>query len=251
MTKKARKAVGRPLPLAIGIAGLVAAFLGFTSLGEASVRAVSAKVVPTAKYAVNAGAVGGVKVSRAPRVGRLYPIPKSGKFPLSMIPFDTTNTEGGPPGPAGPAGPAGSKGPSGDRGPGGSQGLPGPSGPQGPGGPPGDNGPPGPAGQGFKSSHIVGFEGDTNNENYKVASVACPTGEQVISGGAAVTPENSGRVKIVRTVPYISGNDNQGWAAAAVEIRAQAETTPDTTPVGEPDSFQWSISVYATCVKVS
>ena len=91
-------------------------------------RALSAKVIPRAKYALNAAKVGGLKVSRAPRAGHLYPIPKNGKFPLSMIPFDTTSVTGGPQGPTGLPGLAGAKGASGVRGP---QGGPGPSGAQG------------------------------------------------------------------------------------------------------------------------
>ena len=55
----------------------------------------------------------------------------------------------------------------------------------------------------------------------------------------------------MRSVPYISGNDNQGWSAAGTEVRAQAETDPDVTPVDEPDGFAWSLSVYALCAKVN
>jgi hypothetical protein len=67
----------------------------------------------------------------------------------------------------------------------------------------------------------------------------------------AVTPESSGRVKMVRSVPYVSGDNNQGWSGAAAEVRAQAETDPDVTPVDEPDSYEWSLTVYASCVKLS
>jgi hypothetical protein len=244
-----RTSRGRLL-LGLGVAGLLAGTLGFTSLGEASVR--SASAVPRVTYAKNAGKVGGFRVSRTPRAGYLYPIPKNKKhkFPLSVIPFKPTNGENAPRGPQGPAGP---KGPKGDTGGPGTPGPPGVAGPTGPqvAGPPGDTGGPGPAGPGFGKTHIVSFETDTSNENYKAASVACPTGERVVSGGIALTPENSGRVGKVRTAPYISGNDNQGWTAAAAEIRAQAETTPDVTPVDEPDSFAWSLTVYAVCLKVS
>jgi Collagen triple helix repeat (20 copies) len=243
--------MSRRLAIALPLGGLVVAFLGFTSLGEASVSAMSARVVSKVKYAANAGKVGGLKVSRTPRAGYLYPIPKSHRFPKSTIPFEITDGSNAPPGPTGPAGPAGPKGATGDRGTQGPQGLPGLAGTSGPSGPAGGPGPPGPAGPGIKSPHIVSFETDTNASDYKIGSIGCPTGERVISGGAAVTPEDSGRVKIVRTVPYIAGNDNQGWSGAAAEIRAQAETDPDVTPVDEPDSFQWSLIVYATCVKTS
>ena len=243
--------MSRRLAIALALTGVVMVSLGFTSLGGASVRALSAKVIPKAKYALNAAKVGGFKVSRAPRAGYLYPIPKSGKFPLSMIPFDTTAATGGPPGPTGLPGLAGAKGPSGVRGP---QGGPGPSGAQGfpgPSGAPGPNGDPGPPGPGMRLPHIVSFESDTNATNYKSASIACPTGERVMSGGVAVTPESTGRVKMVRSVPYVSGDDNQGWSGAAAEVRAQAETDPDVTPVDEPDSYEWSLTVYATCVRLS
>jgi len=243
--------MSRRLAIALALTGVVMVSLGFTSLGGASVRALSAKVIPKVKYALNAARVGGFKVSRAPRAGYLYPIPKSGKFPLSMIPFDTTAATGGPAGPTGLPGLAGAKGPTGVRGP---QGGPGPNGAQGfpgPSGAPGPNGDPGPPGPGMRLPHIVSFESDTNANNYKSASIACPTGERVISGGVAVTPESTGRVKMVRSVPYVSGDDNQGWSGAAAEVRAQAETDPDVTPVDEPDSYEWSLTVYATCVRLS
>jgi hypothetical protein len=243
--------MSRRLAIALTLTGVVVAALGFTSLGGASVRALSATVIPKAKYALNAGKVGGLKVSRAPRAGYLYPIPKTGKFPLSMIPFDTTSATGGPPGPNGPAGPAGAKGPSGDPGRQGDPGQGGPQGPSGPAGPPGPNGRTGPPGPGMRVPHIVSFESDTNANNYKSASIACPTGERVISGGVAVTPESTGRVKMVRSVPYVSGDANQGWSGAAAEVRAQAETDPDVTPVREPDSYEWSLTVYASCVRLS
>jgi hypothetical protein len=236
----------RRLPIALAVVGLLVGVLGYTSIGQASVHAISASVVPRAKYALNAGAVGHVKVSRKPRAGYLFPLPASGKMPQSVLPYQIEVE--GPQGVPGPTGPAGAKG---DTGPAGPQGLSGPQGPQGPTGPAGDDGPPGPAGPGLKNPHIVSYETDADNTNYKTASIACPTGERVISGGAAVTPESSGRAFVSRSVPYISGADNQGWSASATEVRAQAETTPDVTPVDEPDGFGWSLSVYALCAKVS
>jgi hypothetical protein len=238
----------RRLPIALGLAGLLVGVLGFTSLGEASVRSVSATVVPKAKFATNAGAVNGIKASRTPRAGYLIPLKSNGKLPDKVLPYQIDVV-----GEQGPPGAKGDKGDKGDTGPAGLQGNPGPSGspgPQGPSGPPGDTGPAGPqgpAGPGLKGLHIVSFESDTNNDDNKSASVACPSGERMISGGSAVQPEN-GRVMIVRSVPYVSG-DNSGWSAAAAEVRAQAETTPDATPVDEPDSFQWSLSIYALCAK--
>jgi hypothetical protein len=242
---------------------LLAGTLGFTSLGAASVRSVSARIVPRVAYAKNAGAVGGFKVSRKPRAGYLYPLAIKAKtadgklkphiFSLSVIPFTPTTTSGSdaPKGPQGPPGPQGSQGTTGGPGTQGPPGVAGPTGPQGPAGPPGDTGGPGPAGPGFGRTHIVSFETDTDSNNFKAASVACPTGERVISGGIALTPENSGRIGKVESTPYVSSNDNQGWTGAAAEVRAQAETTPDVTPVDEPDSFAWSLSIYAVCLKVN
>jgi Collagen triple helix repeat (20 copies) len=244
-----RTQLRRRLPFALGFAGLLVGVLGFTSIGQASVHALSASIVPKAKYAVNAGAVGGVKVSRKPRAGYLFPLPKGGQLPQSVLPYQIEVE--GPQGPAGPAGPTGPKGDTGPAGPAGPQGTSGPAGQSGPSGPAGPPGPAGPAGAGIKNPEIVSFDTGTSGDNYKAASVACPTGERMISGGAAVNPESSGRVFVSRSVPYISGNDNQGWSAAATEVRAQAETDPDVTPVDEPDSFQWSLSVFALCAKVS
>ena len=61
--------MSRRLAVALAVSGVVVASLGFTSLGGASVRALSATVIPRAKYALNAGKVGGLKVSRAPQEG--------------------------------------------------------------------------------------------------------------------------------------------------------------------------------------
>jgi hypothetical protein len=243
---KGRQRFDGRLPIALGIAALAVGVLGFTPIGEASVHGVTAKVVAKARYAVNAGAIGGVKVSHTPKAGHLYPLPKSGQFPQSVLPYQIEVE--GPQGATGPTGPPGPKGDTGPAGPQGSSGAQGPGGPPGPAGQDGDQGPPGPPGAGIKSPHIVSFETDSNGDNYKSASIACPTGEREISGGAAVTPENSGRAFVVRSVPYISGNDNQGWSGAATEVRAQAETDPAVRPVDEPDSYAWSLTVYATCV---
>lgn len=238
------------LPIAFGVAGLLIGILGFTPLGQASLGHLSAKakLIPRAKFATNAGAVGGVKVSRTPRGGYLFPLPKDGQLPQSVLPFQIEVE--GPQGDPGPVGPKGDKGDAGPAGAKGAQGLSGPQGPQGPPGPTGDAGPPGPAGAGIKSPHVVSAESDSDNTDYKTMAIGCPSGERMISGGASVTPENSGRVEIARSTPFISG-DNSGWSAAATEVTAQAETAPDVTPVDEPGSFQWSLTVYALCAKTS
>jgi hypothetical protein len=256
-----RRGLSRRLPLALALTGLLIGVLGFTSLGSASVSAVSARVAAKARYAKNAGAVNGFKVSKTPKEGFLLPLSKKavdadGKvrshiFPLSVIPFDPTTSADAPKGQPGPKGPTGDKGPSGSAGTTGPPGTQGPSGPQGPPGPPGPTGDAGPPGAGFAGSDIVSYETPTDNSDDKPAAIQCPPGEQVISGGATVTPEDSGRVKITRSVPFISGGDNQGWSAHAAEVRAQMETTPDPTPVDQPDTFEWSLTVYAICVGTS
>jgi hypothetical protein len=89
---------------------------------------------------------------------------------------------------------------------------------------------------------------DVTNEDQKSLAVLCPNGERALSGGARVTP-TSGRVIIGASVPFVS-SPNTGWAAAASEVVAQADMKPDTAPVGEPDDFEWALSVYAVCAKI-
>src|SRR5215212_7113855 len=208
---KGREGMSRRLPIALGLAGLLVGMLGFTSLGEASVSGLSARVVPRAKYATNAGAVGGIKAYRKPHANALVATGKDGKLPDSVIPIQIEFE-----GPQGPPGPKGDKGDRGDPGPTGSPGQQGPSGPQGPPGADGQPGATGPAGPGLRSPHIVSTETDSNGVDVKATGIACPSGERIISGGADVTPEN-GRVNLVRSVPFISG-ELSGWSAAAHEV---------------------------------
>ena len=101
--------------------GLVLAALTVSSVGQAARRTVSS-------FAHNAGAVNGIKASRAPKPGRLVPLGRNAKLPAAVFPLRRGERgEPGRPGPAGPPGPAGA------------QGAPGPQGPQ---GPPGAGGPP-------------------------------------------------------------------------------------------------------------
>jgi hypothetical protein len=104
--------------------GLVLAALTVSSVGQAARRTVSS-------FAHNAGAVNGIKASRAPKPGRLVPLGRNAKLPAVVLPLRRGERgEPGRPGPAGPQGPAGA------------QGAPGPQGPQGGSGPPGTGGPP-------------------------------------------------------------------------------------------------------------
>jgi hypothetical protein len=106
---------------------IVLAALAVSPAGDAARRTVTA-------FAQNAGAVNGIKASRAPRPGRLVPLGRNAKFPASVLPL--RRGERGAPGQAGPAGPTGPQGPQGP------QGQQGPAGPQGPAGLPGPPGTP-------------------------------------------------------------------------------------------------------------
>lgn len=225
--------------------------LGFTSLGEASIRSAKASVVPSVNYALNAGAVGGTKVSRAPRGGYLYPIPRDGKFPLSVLPFTPTDGTNAPPGPTGLPGP---KGPKGDTGGGGVGGGTGPGGPTGPAGPPGETGNAGPAGPGLRNLVIVSADsGAANAQDVKTVSAFCSSNQKVVSGGAsiinAVAGVDDGRARIIASVPFIS-TDSSGWTASASEITALASTSP-AVAVTEPNNYNWALRAFAVCASVS
>jgi len=102
------------------LAGVVLALgaLAASPAGGAARRSIAA-------FATNAGAVNGIKASRAPKPGRLVPLGRNAKLPASVVP--TVRGRRGATGAAGPAGPAGPQGPAGAQGP------PGATGPAGPG----------------------------------------------------------------------------------------------------------------------
>lgn len=102
------------------VGGLVLALAGLAAspAGAAARRSIAA-------FALNAGAVNGIKASRAPKPGRLVPLGRNAKLPASVVP-----TIRGARGAQGPIGPAGPQGPAGTQGP---QGSTGPAGPAGPG----------------------------------------------------------------------------------------------------------------------
>ena len=105
------------------VGGLVLALAGLAAspAGAAARRSIAA-------FALNAGAVNGIKASRAPKPGRLVPLGRNAKLPASVVP-----TIRGARGAQGPIGPAGPPGPAGVQGPQGSTGPAGPAGPAGPG----------------------------------------------------------------------------------------------------------------------
>ena len=241
------------MPLVLGVLSLLVGVLGFTSLGEASIRSTSSTVVPSVMYALNAGAVGGMKVSRAPRGGYLYPIPRNGKFPLSVIPFTPTDGSNAPPGPTGLPGTKGSKGDTGGGGIQGPTGSGGPTGPTGPSGPPGDTGDRGPPGPGLRNLVIVSADsGDPTAQDTKIVPAFCQPNQKVVSGGAAIIltdGTDDGRAKVIASVPFIS-TDSSGWTASAAEQTALAATTPSVA-VSEPSTFKWALRAFAVCASVS
>ncbi len=233
----------RRLPIALGFAALVVAVLGFTSLGAAGTALRGATPVKVALFAKNAGMVNGISASKTPKGGHLVPLKRNGKLPDSVIPIGI-EVEG----PQGPAGPQGEKGAKGDTGPAGPQGLPGPSGSQGPQGPEGPAGPPGPPGPGLSGLIVVTVQTDTDSSDSKTIGILCPSGKTPLGGGAVVLPP-TGQANLTMSAP-ITG-DNPGWNSSAAEVKATAATMPDGSPVGQPDSFEWSLTVYAICAKTS
>ena len=106
----------RKARIIFGLAGAVLALAALAAgpAGGAARRSIAA-------FAANAGAVNGIKASRAPKPGRLVPLGRNAKLPASVVPSQR-GARGltGPPGPAGPqgtAGPAGAVGPPGAAGP--------------------------------------------------------------------------------------------------------------------------------------
>ena len=101
------------------VGGLVLALAGLAAspAGGVARRSIAA-------FALNAGAVNGIKASRAPKPGRLVPLGRNAKLPASVVP-----TIRGARGAQGPIGPAGPQGPVGTQGPPGATGPAGPAGP--------------------------------------------------------------------------------------------------------------------------
>jgi hypothetical protein len=99
---------------------LAATALAATPAGGAARRSIAA-------FAINAGAVNGIKASRTPKAGRLVPLGRNAKLPASVVPKQRGAR--GPAGPQGQPGPRGPVGPAGPQGPAGSQGPPGTAGP--------------------------------------------------------------------------------------------------------------------------
>jgi len=97
---------------ALAWAAILLLLLASSPAGGAARRSIAA-------FARNAGAVNGIKASRAPKPGRLVPLGRNAKLPGSVVP--TVRGARGSQGPAGPAGPRGPKGEPGPAGPGASR----------------------------------------------------------------------------------------------------------------------------------
>jgi hypothetical protein len=102
---------------------LAGAVLAVTALAATPAGGTAGRSITA--FAINAGAVNGIKASRTPKPGRLVPLGRNAKLPTSVVPTQR-----------------------GARGPAGQQGQPGPQGPAGPHGSIGPQGPPGTAGPG-------------------------------------------------------------------------------------------------------
>ena len=102
------------------VAALAGATLALAALAASPAGAAARRSI--AAFATNAGAVNGIKASRAPKPGRLVPLGRNAKLPVSVVP-----TVRGPRGATGAAGPAGPQGPVGAQGPPGATGPAGPA----------------------------------------------------------------------------------------------------------------------------
>jgi hypothetical protein len=91
----------------VALVGAALALAAATPAGGAARRAVAA-------FALNAGAVNGIKASRSPKAGRLVPLGRNAKLPASVVP--TQRGARGRTGPQGPAGAPGAQGPAGPPG---------------------------------------------------------------------------------------------------------------------------------------
>jgi hypothetical protein len=73
------------------------------------------------------------------------------------------------------------------------------------------------------------------SEKTKSVTAECPTGRQVVGGGARVTG-GTGHVAITESSPTVSGEKRTGWAATAKDI-------PET------ESTNWAVESFAICAE--
>ena len=94
------------------------------------------------------------------------------------------------------------------------QGPPGAVGPAGPAGPAGPQGAPGVSGR----EPVFGTSANDSTAS-KSATATCPSGKNVVGGGAAIVPTGAG-VPVALQVSYVNGT--AGWVATASELEAYA-----------------------------
>jgi hypothetical protein len=187
------------LPTILSGAALVIAAFGSTPVGHAVSSAVTTPFAAKARvadYATNAGAVNGIRASKAPRAGHLVPLAQNGKFPASVAPA-------GPAGPQGPKGDQGVQGPAGARGATGAAGAPGAPGAPGPAGAPG---PSGISGWGYVINSRLYFPGDA----FPIYA-DCPAGKKPLGGGVSSSDDLG--VDILETAPDTQAGQAIGWSA--------------------------------------
>jgi hypothetical protein len=153
----------------------------------------------------------------------------------------------GPAGPQGPVGPRGAAGPPGPMGPVGATGATGATGPQGERGAPGPQGatgPAGPAGPPGVSGYVrvFGTLNDagltpTNENSPKTATVDCPKGTAVLSGGYSINGVTVGNVAEIAVIESSARSDTS-WTVVAAEDN-------------DVDVGSWSLKASAVCANVS
>ncbi len=92
-------------------------------------------------------------------------------------------------------------------------------------------------GQLVRNVTYVNAESATNNEGAKTATAMCPTGKQVIGGGARVNGELE-EIAVTGSNPFVSGSQRTGWSAFGREL-------PD-----EAGAKKWAIEAFAICAEL-
>ncbi len=138
-------------------------------------------------------------------------------------------------GEAGPQGPAGRKGDKGEKGDTGPQGIQGPKGETGATGPQGIQGETGPAGA-TRYLRVSGTVSATDATAPKTATVTCPEGRSVLSGGWNINMGSGGDPAEINIIQS-QATSNATWTIVADE---------DNTP-----GASWSIQATAVCALVS
>jgi hypothetical protein len=155
-----------------------------------------ATTVAKARFATNAGTVGGYSVSFLPKANTLLPLGPDGKFPASVLP-----SASGAIGNRGPAGPAGPQGPQGPAGP---QGVPGLNAPN-------------------AVTVVFSASGASGASQFAPtsATASCPSGKDILGGGFnddGINPSTGANTnpnsvdEVVESKPVFDSTTNiSGW----------------------------------------